>query len=110
MQRPKDTSVKFALENVLPRVAADFLESVLNSTALKHFGFCYDLSRDQIDGPRSFDLFKRLSHRLIAGHLSDRIIESVEHVTIRKEFNDFDSMIDLLNPLNMKFPLFMRAR
>ena len=26
MQRPKDTGVKFALENVLPGVAADFLE------------------------------------------------------------------------------------
>lgn len=87
-----------------------FWKSVLNLTALKHFGFWYDSSRDQIDDPRSFDLLKRLSHRLIAGHLSDRIIESVDHVTIGEGFIDFDSMIDLLNPLNMKFPLFMKSR
>ena len=105
----KGAGIYFSLENVLPGVATDFMESVLNSTDANHFGFCYDSSHDQIDGPRSFDLLERQAHRLTAIHLSDRIKELVDHVTIGEGFIDFGKIIDLIKPLNINFPLLMEV-
>jgi len=42
----KQSGVKFAIENVLPGIATDFAEFVINKTNPKHFGFCYDSSHD----------------------------------------------------------------
>lgn len=105
----RDTGVKFALENVLPGVATDFMETILDQTPSEYFGFCYDSSHDQIDGPRSFELLKRRANRLTAIHLSDRIKYLVDHVTLGEGFIEFEKIIELIRPLDASFPLMMEV-
>lgn len=103
----RGNSVRFALENVLPGTATDFMEHVINEANPDCFGFCYDSSHDQIGGPRPFDLLERLSNRLIAVHISDRIREFVDHVIPGEGFIDFDRLSFLLCQAQIKFPLLM---
>jgi sugar phosphate isomerase/epimerase len=103
------SSVRFAFENVLPGTATDFMEHILNEANPDYFGFCYDSSHDQIDGPRSFGLLERLSERLIAVHISDRIREFVDHVIPGEGFIDFDRLCSLLRQTHIKFPLLLEV-
>lgn len=102
-----DSGVCFAFENVLPSTATDLMEDILNVSNPTYFGFCYDSSHDQINGPRPFDLLERQSGRLKAVHLSDRIIEFVDHVVPGEGFIDFDKLSAILRQANITFPLLM---
>lgn len=101
------SGVQFALENILPGVATDLMEEIINEANPDYFGFCFDSSHDQIGGPRSFDLLERLSGRLLTVHISDRIKEFVDHVIPGEGFIDFDRLCFLLCQAQIKFPLLM---
>ena len=105
----KQHGIKFAFENVLPGVATDFMEDILNYSEPKYFGFCYDSAHNQIDGPRSFDLLSKHSDRLCAVHISDRIKEMVDHVTPGEGFINFQAIVDILKPHSYSFPLLMEV-
>ena len=105
----KEHSIKFAFENVLPGVATDFMEDILNHSEPEYFGFCYDSAHDQIDGPRSFDLLSKYAGRLFSVHISDRIKEMVDHVTPGEGFIDFQSIVDILKHHSYDFPLLMEV-
>ena len=103
------SGARFALENVLPGVATDFMEEMLAEADPKYFGFCYDSSHDQIDGPRDFGLLERNLGRLTAVHVSDRIREFVDHVIPGEGFIDFDRLCSLLKRAEIGFPLLMEV-
>lgn len=105
----KTYGVTFAFENVLPGAATDLTEFAVENSDPEYFGFCYDSSHDQIDGPRSFDLLKRNIERLKAVHISDRICEFVDHVTPGEGFIDFDEIVKIINEFNPSFPLLMEV-
>lgn len=105
----KTYGVTFAFENVLPGVATDLTEFTVNNSNPAYFGFCYDSSHDQIDGPRSFDLLKRNLNRLEAVHISDRICEFVDHVTPGEGFIDFNQIAEIFGSANLSFPLLMEV-
>ncbi|MDA3839264.1 MAG: sugar phosphate isomerase/epimerase [Candidatus Delongbacteria bacterium] len=65
--------IRFALENVHPGSATVVLRRVLPELNEKYFGFCYDSSHDQIDGPVPFKLLEQFGDRIFAVHMSDRI-------------------------------------
>lgn len=56
----KDTGVRFAIENVMPRPATAIVPRVLEQLDPSYFGFSYDSSQDQIGGLRAFDLLESL--------------------------------------------------
>jgi sugar phosphate isomerase/epimerase len=60
----REHGVRVALENVMPGPATEIATRALADLDPEVFGFCYDSSHDQIDGPRSFAL--RLRDRLDA--------------------------------------------
>jgi sugar phosphate isomerase/epimerase len=103
----RESGVRFALENVLPGTATDFMEEIFNEANPEYFGFCYDSSHDQIGGPRSFALLERLSDRLMAVHISDRIKEFVDHVIPGEGFIDYTALCPLLNRARIKFRLLL---
>jgi sugar phosphate isomerase/epimerase len=103
----RESGIRFALENVLPGMATDFMEEILGEANPEYFGYCYDASHDQIGGPRPFDLLERQSGRLIAVHISDRIREFVDHVVPGEGFVDFDGLCSLLRQAHIEFPLLM---
>lgn len=105
----KTYNIAFAFENVLPGAATELTEFAVNNSDPEHFGFCYDSSHDQIDGPRSFDLLKRNINRLKAVHISDRIREFVDHVTPGEGFIDFDDIARIIHSANPSFPLLMEV-
>lgn len=105
----KASCVRFAFENVLPGIATDFMEEMLAEADPRYFGFCYDSSHDQIDGPRDFGLLERQMDRLIAVHISDRIREFVDHVIPEEGFIDFDTLCSLLKRAEIGFPLLMEV-
>lgn len=105
----KTYHVSFAFENVLPGVATDLTEFAVNNSNPEYFGFCYDSSHDQIDGPRSFDLLRRNINRLKAVHVSDRIREFADHVTPGEGFIDFDEIAKIIHMFNPEFPLLMEV-
>lgn len=105
----KQSGVKFAIENVLPGIATDFAEFVIGNTNPKHFGFCYDSSHDQVDGPRPFDLLERQKHRLIAVHISDRIKEFTDHVIPGEGFIDFVEMCEIIKNSPFRSPFLMET-
>jgi len=105
----KTYDVTFAFENVLPGAATQLTEFTINNSNPKYFGFCYDSSHDQIDGPRTFDLLKRNISRLKAVHISDRICEFTDHVTPGEGFIDFEQIVKIMNYANPAFPLLMEV-
>lgn len=105
----KTYNIAFAFENVLPGAATDLTEFAVNNSNPKYFGFCYDSSHDQIDGPRSFNLLKRNVSRLKAVHISDRVREFVDHVTPGEGFIDFEQIAKIINSANPTFPLLMEV-
>lgn len=102
-------NVTFAFENVLPGAATELTEFAVSNSNPMYFGFCYDSSHDQIDGPRPFDLLKRNVKRLKAVHISDRICEFVDHVTPGEGFIDFEQISKILHSPNPSFPLLMEV-
>lgn len=102
-------NIVFAFENVLPGPATELTEFAVNNSSPEYFGFCYDSSHDQIDGPRSFDLLKRNISRLKAVHISDRIREFVDHVIPGEGFIDFDVLSGILQSANPQFPLLIEV-
>lgn len=105
----KENGICFALENLMPGIPTDFMEQILMNSNPEYFGFCYDSAHDQIDGPRPFTLLDKLSDRLKAVHLSDRIKEFVDHVTPGEGFIDFKEISTRLHLLQPKFPLLMEV-
>lgn len=105
----KEYNVNFAFENVLPGAATDLTEFAVHHSDPAYFGFCYDSSHDQIDGPRSFDLLKRNISRLKAVHISDRIREFVDHLTIGEGFINFEELAEIIRSENPSFPLLMEV-
>lgn len=105
----KTYNITFAFENVLPGAATGLMEFAVNNSDPNYFGFCYDSSHDQIDGPLSFDLLKRNISRLKAVHISDRIREFVDHVTPGEGFIDFDEIAKIIHSTNPTFPLLMEV-
>lgn len=108
-QMAKEAGVCFALENIMPGPASDFMEAVLQQADPCCFGFCYDSSHDQLDGPRSFALLERNMGRLKAVHISDRIGPFRDHVIPGEGFVDFAALAHLLRKANMRFPLLMEV-
>lgn len=105
----KTYNVAFAFENVLPGAATELTEFAVNHSDPTYFGFCYDSSHDQIDGPRPFDLLKRHVNRLKAVHISDRICAFTDHVTPGEGFIDFDAITEIMQSVNPAFPLLMEV-
>lgn len=83
------TGVRVALENLMPGPASDLVGAALEELNPTLFGFCFDSSHDQIDGPRPLDLLRRLRYRLIALHLSDRSAPFVDHLPLGDGFIDW---------------------
>ncbi len=105
----KNAGIRFALENVMPGIATDLVTNALAAANPEHIGFCYDSSHDQVDGPRTFTLLEQWKHRLLAVHLSDRIMEFVDHVLPGEGFIDFDEICSLIQQSGYKAPLLMEV-
>lgn len=105
----KTYNVTFAFENVLPGAATELTEFAVNNSNSEYFGFCYDSSHNQIDGPCSFDLLNRNVNRLKAVHISDRVREFVDHVTPGEGFIDFSEIAKIIHSANPTFPLLMEV-
>jgi len=99
--------VHLALENVLPGPATDLVCQAVESLGDAHFGFCYDSSHDQIEGPRPLDLLARLRGRLIAVQLSDRIRDFVDHVLPGEGFIQWHGICDELRRARFDRPLLL---
>jgi sugar phosphate isomerase/epimerase len=104
-----DNGIKFALENVMPGVATDFMIDIIDHANPSYFGFCYDSSHDQIDGPRPFDLLEKLSDRLTAIHISDRIRENVDHVIPWEGFINFIKLCSIIKHIRIGFPFLLEV-
>ena len=88
-----ENNISIALENVFPYHEVDLLLDFASKIESSNIGFCYDSSHDQIDGPRNSDLLDKMSKRLKAVHLSDRIKPFVDHVIPGEGFIDFETII-----------------
>lgn len=105
----EQTGVRFALENVMPGPATRLVSQILPILDSRHFGFCYDSSHDQIDGPRPFSILDELSDRLIAVHLSDRIREFVDHVIPGEGFIEWELLTSILRESSFSGPLLLEV-
>lgn len=105
----KESGIRFAVENVLPGVATDLAESIIQNANPEYIGFCYDSSHDQVGGPNPFVLVERLKDRLLTVHISDRIKEFVDHVLPGEGFIDFNSMCGILHSSPYRSPLLMEV-
>ncbi|MBN2075920.1 MAG: sugar phosphate isomerase/epimerase [Dehalococcoidales bacterium] len=99
------TGIKIAIENVMPGPATELIVRALKQADSGCFGFCYDSSHEQIDGPRPNDLLKLFKDRIIAVHLSDRIKEFADHVPPGDGFIDWPNVAALLKKSPFKGPL-----
>lgn len=97
--------IRFAFENLMPGAPTELCEYVLQTSDPKYFGFCYDSSHDQIDGPNPMDLLKRNIGRLSAVHISDRIREFVDHVIPGEGFIDLREIGEIISSAYVDFPL-----
>lgn len=105
----KHTGIIFALENVHPGSATDVLRKALPELDNTYFGFCYDSSHDQIDGPRPFDLLEQFKNRIVTLHISDRIKEFVDHVIPEEGFIEWKSVCNILKEANYSKPLLLEV-
>jgi len=105
----KNTGIIFALENLHPASATDVVRKVLPELDKNYFGFCYDSSHEQVDGPRSFELLEQFKNRIFAVHISDRIKEFVDHVIPGEGFIDFKSICKILKASNYSRPLLLEV-
>lgn len=105
----KHTGIIFALENVHPGSATDVLRKALPELDSTYFGFCYDSSHDQIDGPRPFDLLEQFKDRIVTLHISDRIKEFVDHVIPGEGFIEWKSICNILKEANYNKPLLLEV-
>ncbi len=103
----KHTSIIFALENIHPGSATDVLRKALPELDKTYFGFCYDSSHDQIDGPRPFDLLEQFKNRIVTVHISDRIKEFVDHVIPGEGFINWKSVCNILKEVKYNRPLLL---
>ena len=99
------TGIKLAIENVMPGLATELIIQALKKTDPNFFGFCYDSSHEQIDGPKPYDLLELFSDRILTVHLSDRIKEFVDHVPPGEGFIDWPNVAALLKKSHFKGPL-----
>lgn len=100
-------NVVFALENLHPDSATEVLRIALPKLDKRYFGFCYDSSHDQIDGPRPFTLLEEFKDRLMTIHLSDRVKDFVDHVIPGEGFIDFDSICRILKSIKYNRPILL---
>ncbi|MBN1427830.1 MAG: sugar phosphate isomerase/epimerase [Anaerolineae bacterium] len=101
----RETGTIFAVENVLPGPATELAQASVSHLDPACFGFCYDSSHDQIDGPNPFDLLGSFSRRLFAVHLSDRIAAYVDHVLPGEGFIDWAGLTQALRQADYDHPL-----
>lgn len=101
----KYKGVKVALENLFPGNADVVLHTVLPTLNPEYFGFCYDSSHEQVDGPLPLTLLDKYSNNIIAIHLSDRIKPFVDHAIPGEGFIDFESLIQQLKASSYKGPI-----
>ncbi len=101
----EQAGIKIALENVMPGPATELAVRALGQLDSGLFGFCYDSSHEQIDGPRPHELLEMLKDRVIAVHLSDRIKEFVDHVPPGDGFIDWPKVVALLKDTAFAAPL-----
>ena len=101
----QETGIVFALENVMPGPATDLVCCALRHLDPQHFGFCYDSSHEQIDGPRPFDLLGTLRDRVVAVRLSDRVRAFVDHVPPGEGFVDWAALVAALRATSFAGPL-----
>ena len=97
--------IKFAIENLHPENATEVLKRGLPQLDKDNFGFCYDSSHDQVDGPRDFSLLEQFGDRVIAVHLSDRIRPFVDHAVPGEGFVDFNEISRLLRKSHYSNPI-----
>lgn len=99
--------VKIAIENLFPGNADIVLNNVLPSLNTECFGFCYDSSHEQVDGPNLVSFPRKYCDRLIAIHLSDRIKPFVDHAIPGEGFVDFDEIISELKETCFDGPILL---
>ena len=103
------TSVRIAVENVMPGVATDLVAFVLSEVNSKNVGFCYDSSHEQVDGPREYSLVRQFADRLYAVHISDRSREFVDHQIPGEGFIDFGRVCQDLFHTSFAAPLLLEV-
>lgn len=101
----QESGIKIAIENVMPGPGTELTVQALKKTDPNYFGFCYDSSHEQIDGPKPNDLLKSFKDRIIAVHLSDRVKEFIDHVPPGDGFIDWPDVASLLKKSSFKGPL-----
>jgi sugar phosphate isomerase/epimerase len=101
----RKSGIKIAIENVMPGPATELAIRALRQTNPEYFGFCYDSSHEQIDGPRPFTLLDSLKERVIAVHLSDRVKEYVDHVPPGEGFINWVELVSMLRQTTFNGPL-----
>lgn len=107
--RAQDSVVRIAFENLFPGPPLDVLRNVLQNAPREVFGFCYDSSHDQIDGPRPAVLIRELADRLLAVHLSDRVAPYRDHKLPGVGFVDFDEVCKELADAGYARPLLLEV-
>lgn len=103
------TGMTVALENLCPGPATDVVRQLLPDLDPAVFGFCYDSSHDQIDGPRPLDLLAELGDRVTAVHLSDRSAPFVDHLLPGEGFIDFESICAALRSTAFDKPVLLEV-
>ena len=101
--------IKYALENLMPGITTDIMEYALENSDKNIFGFCYDSSHDQIDGPNPLSVLNKYKNRLFTVHLSDRIKEFVDHVTIGEGFIDINNICKMISETSYTNPILMEV-
>jgi len=104
-----NSGVKMAIENVYPGIANQFIQEIIAKSSPDIFGFCYDSSHDQIDGPRSYELLEILKERLLAMHISDRSRPFVDHQIPGEGFIDFQKIIEIVKSTDYNRPLLLEV-
>jgi sugar phosphate isomerase/epimerase len=105
----REHGVRVALENVMPGPATEIATRALADLDPEVFGFCYDSSHDQIDGPRSFDLVDAFRGRILAVHLSDRVRPHVDHLVPGEGWLDWDGLAEALGAARYGGPVLMEV-
>ncbi len=103
----EQNNIKIAVENMHPDNATEVLRRGLPQLDPEVFGFCYDSSHDQVDGPRDFNLLEEFGNRVISVHLSDRIRPFIDHAIPGEGFVDFDEICRLLKHSKYSNPVML---
>jgi sugar phosphate isomerase/epimerase len=93
----------------MPGPATKLLSKVLAETDGTLFGFCYDTSHEQMDGPRAYDLVDKFGDKLFAVHISDRSAPFVDHQIPGEGFIDWPTVMKKLQHSGFQNPLLLEV-